>query len=136
MNSFCGAISIYWKSLRDMMKMISPMRARILPSNIGPMVKRPRMPPMTASPQAFRLIATIPPAKVKIDSIAPMMPQVVRNDWSCSAVMGDSGGSTFCIIEMSNASADAQVSKPRSPAMIKKIPPISGLELGCFSGWG
>jgi len=73
--------------------MMRPMREMMLPSSIGPMVKSPRIPPMIASPHAFRRMATIPPAKVKIESAAPMIPQVVRNDCSCSAVMGDSGGS-------------------------------------------
>ena len=116
--------------------MMSPMRERILPSNIGPIVKRPRIPPITASPHAFLLIATIPPARVNIDRAAPMIPQMERNDCICSAVMGDSGGRTFWIIVTSSANAEAQVKRPRSPAMIKKIPAMSGLELGCFGCCG
>lgn len=71
------------------------MREMTLPSSIGPMVKSPRIPPMIASPHAFRFMATIPPARVRIERAAPMMPQVDRNDFSCSAVIGDSAGSTF-----------------------------------------
>lgn len=127
---------VYWKSFLEIATMMRPMREIMLPSSIGPMVKSPRMPPMTASPHDFRLMATIPPTRVKIDSTAPIIPQVVRNDWSCSAVMGDSAGSTFWIIDMSSANAEAHVSNPKRPAMIKKIPAMSGLELGCFGCWG
>ncbi len=71
------------------------MSERTLPSSIGPIVKSPRIPPMMASPHAFRFMATIPPARVKIERTAPMIPQVVRNDCSCSTDIGESAGSTF-----------------------------------------
>jgi len=39
-------------------------------------------------------------------------------------------------MDSSTANAEAQVNNPKRPAMIKRIPAMSGLELGCFSCWG
>lgn len=102
----------------------------MLPKRNGPIVKSPSIPPTTARPHAFRFTATIPPVRVKTERIHPMMPQVVRSDWSCSAVIGASAGKTLSIIDDSSAIADDQVNNPSNPAMIKKIPAISGMLLG------
>jgi len=85
---------LYRKSFLEIATRMRPIREMILPNNIGPIVKSPRIPPMMASPQAFRFRATMPPTRVKIERTAPMIPQVVRNDCSCSAEIGESAGST------------------------------------------
>jgi len=107
----------------------------MLPSNTGPIVNKPRIPPTTARPHAFRFTETIPPARVTIERIHPMIPQVVRIDCSCSTEIGESAGSTLWSIEESSARADDQVNNPSNPAMIKKIPAMSGLEIGLLCCW-
>lgn len=107
-----------------------------------PTVNKPRMPPTIASPHAFRCTATMPPTSVKIERAHPIIPQVSKIDWSidwsCSIEKGESGGSTIVegsSIEGSNAKIIDQNKIPSNPAIIKKIPAISGFELGWVGCW-
>lgn len=71
------------------------MKERMLARKNGPMVKSPRMLPAIASPHAFRLTATMPPASANTERIHPIAPHITRIDWSVSTEIGESAGSTF-----------------------------------------